>query len=76
MGAQLDKALEESGQWSRRLLAMETMFNDRETTIASALENVELLKAEWTAVSAEKFTLVAAMESEKQRHRGELNGQR
>jgi hypothetical protein len=27
-------------------------------------------------VSAEKFTLVAAMESEKQRHRGELNEQR
>jgi len=74
--AQLDKALEESGQWSRRLLAIETMFNDRETTIASALEKVELLKAELTAVSAEKFTLVAAMESEKQRHRGELNEQR
>jgi len=73
---QLDKALEESGKLTRRLLAIETMANDRETAIASASEKIEMLKTELTAVAAEKFTLVAAIESERQRHRGEINQQR
>jgi chromosome segregation ATPase len=73
---QLNKALEESGKLSKRLLTVETAFNDRETAIASASEKIESLKIELTELAAEKFTLVAMMESEKQRHRAELNQQK
>jgi chromosome segregation ATPase len=71
--AQLDKALEDSSKMTQRLLAVETAFNDRETSVASALEKAESLKAELTTESAERFKLVAAAERQKQRHRVELN---
>ena len=71
--AQLDKALEDSSKMTQRLLAVETAFNDRETSVASALEKAESLKAELTTELAERFKLVAAAERQKQRHRVELN---
>ena len=73
---QLEKAYEGSAELSRRLLVIETAFNDRETAIASASDNVKSLTAELTAASAEKFKLVAAMEGGKLRHRSELSQQK
>src|SRR5207244_9270216 len=48
----------------------------REIAITLASEKAEALNAELTAVSAERFKLVAALKSEAQRHRRELNQQK
>ena len=71
----LDKALRESGRLADRLLAMQTAFNVRESNVASALEQVELLNSELATASAERFKLVAAVQGEKRRHRSALNQQ-
>jgi chromosome segregation ATPase len=73
---QLDKAIEDSRGLARRLLAIETAFNDREIAITSTSEKVEALNAELTDVSAERFKLVATLKSESQRHRRELSQQK
>ncbi|HYC17296.1 MAG TPA: hypothetical protein VEC94_08820 [Pseudolabrys sp.] len=73
--AQLDKALRESSQLADRLLAMQTAFDVRESNVASALEQVELLNSELTTASAERFKLVAAVQGEKRRHRSALSQQ-
>ena len=65
----LDKALDDTTVVSRQLLALETMFNDRESVITSALEQSDLLKAELAAAAAEKAELTAALnEAEHLRH--------
>ncbi|HEY6023052.1 MAG TPA: hypothetical protein VIV34_02605, partial [Pseudolabrys sp.] len=74
--AQLDRAFVESNAMSQRLLAVETAFNDRETSIASALEKIEALNAELVSASAERFKLVAAAEGDKQRYRSALYQQK
>ena len=74
--AQLDSAHQESNEVSRRLLAIETSFNNRETILASALEQIESLNAELIVTSAERFKVVAATTGEKQRYRSELNQQK
>ena len=73
--AQLDKALHNSSELTQRLSAMQAAFNGRETNIASALQQVEFLNSELASVSAERFTLVAAVQSEKRRQRNALNQQ-
>jgi len=74
--AQLDRANQDSNEMSRRLLAIETSFNNRETILSSALEQIESLNAELVLTSAEKFKVVAATTGEKQRYRSELNQQK
>ena len=74
--AQLDKTLRDSCEVSRRLLSVETAFNDRETTLASALEKIDQLNSELIAASADTFKVVAATTGEKQRYRSELNQQK
>ncbi|MGA9081148.1 MAG: hypothetical protein WB390_01720 [Pseudolabrys sp.] len=73
--AQLDKALHNSSELTQRLSAMQAAFSGRETNIASALQQVEFLNSELASVSAERFTLVAAVQSEKRRQRSALNQQ-
>jgi hypothetical protein len=74
--ARLEKTLAESGDVSERLLSIETAFNDRETTLASALEKIDSLNSELIAASADTFKVVAVTTSEKQRYRSELNQQK
>ena len=73
--AQLDKALHNSSELTQRLSAMQAAFSGRETNIASALQQVEFLNSELASVSAERFKLVAAVQSEKRRQRSALNQQ-
>jgi len=58
------------------LLSVETAFNDRETTLASALEKIDSLNSELIAASADTFKVVAVTTGEKQRYRSELNQQK
>jgi chromosome segregation ATPase len=74
--AQLEKTLRDSCEVSRRLLSAETAFNDRETTLASALEKIDALNSELIAASADTFKIVAVTTGEKQRYRSELNLQK
>jgi chromosome segregation ATPase len=74
--AQLEKTLRDSCEVSRRLLSVETAFNDRETTLASALEKIDALNSELIAASADTFKIVAVTTGEKQRYRSELNLQK
>ena len=74
--ARLEKALAESRNVAERLLSAETAFNDRETTLASALEKIDSLNSELIAASADTFKVVAVTTSEKQRYRSELNQQK
>lgn len=74
--AQLDRSIEDSNEVSRRLLTIETAFNNRETILSSALEQIESLNAELVITSAERFKVVAATTGEKQRYRSELNHQK
>ena len=74
--AQLEKTLRDSCEVSRRLLSAETAFNDRETTLASALEKIDVLNSELIAASADTFKIVAVTTGEKQRYRSELNLQK
>ena len=76
MRARLEKALAESGDVAERLLSAETAFNDRETTLASALEKIDTLNSELIAASADTFKVVAITTGEKQRYRSELNQQK
>ncbi len=72
----LEMALAESSDVSQRLLSIETAFNDRETTLASAMEKIDSLNSELIAASADTFKVVAVTTSEKQRYRSELNQQK
>jgi chromosome segregation ATPase len=64
----LDKAHDEAGELSRQMLAIETMFNDREVVITSALEQADLLKAELAAATDEKAQLTAALDEANRLH--------
>ena len=61
---------------SQKLLTVETAFNDRETTLASALEKIDSLNSELIAASADTFKVVAVTTGEKQRYRSELTQQK
>jgi hypothetical protein len=60
--SKLETALDEATVMSSKMLTIETMFNDRELVITSALEQADLLKAELTSTSAENVRLSAALE--------------
>lgn len=64
----LDKAHDEAADLSRQMLAIETMFNDREMVITSALEQADLLKAELAAAADEKAQLTAALDEANRLH--------
>jgi len=74
--ARLEKALAESSDLAQRLLSVETAFNDRETSLASALEKIDTLNSELIVASADTFKIVAVTTGEKQRYRSELNQQK
>jgi chromosome segregation ATPase len=74
--ARLETALTDSNDLSQRLLSVETAFNDRETSLASALEKIDALNSELIAASADTFKIVAVTTGEKQRYRSELNQQK
>ncbi len=76
MRARLETALTDSNDLSQRLLSVETAFNDRETSLASALEKIDALNSELIAASADTFKIVAVTTGEKQRYRSELNQQK
>lgn len=65
--SKLDKAHDEAADISRQMLAIETMFNDREVVITSALEQADLLKAELAAAGDEKARLTAALDEANRR---------
>jgi chromosome segregation ATPase len=64
----LDKAHDEAADLSRQMLTIETMFNDREMVITTALEQADLLKAELSAATDEKAQLSAALDEANRRH--------
>jgi DNA repair exonuclease SbcCD ATPase subunit len=74
--SRLENALAEARDAAHRLLVVETAFNDRETTLASALEKIDSLNSELIAASADTFKVVAVTTGEKQRYRSELNQQK
>lgn len=71
--AQLDKALRDSNALTGRLLAMEAAFKVGEKNAVSALQQVNAMNSELTLASAERFKLVAALQSERKHHRNVLN---
>lgn len=64
--SKLDKALDDTATLARQMLTVETMFNDRELVVTSALEKADLLKAELAAAGEEKARLVAEIEATEQ----------
>jgi chromosome segregation ATPase len=72
----LETALADASDLSQRLLSVETAFNDRETSLASAQEKIDTLNSELIAASADTFKIVAVTTGEKQRYRSELNQQK
>jgi chromosome segregation ATPase len=73
---QLEMTLAEVRDIAQKLLFVETAFNDRETTLASALEKIDSLNSELIAASADTFKVVAVTTGEKQRYRSELSQQK
>ena len=74
--AQLDGAVEESKTLAERVLAAQAAANRREENVASSIKQIEFLNAELLAASAERFKVVAAMQSEQRRQRSALNQQK
>ena len=62
----LDKALDDAAEMSKQMLRVETMFNDRELVITSALEQTDLLKAELAAANAEIGRLTTVIDEAEQ----------
>jgi chromosome segregation ATPase len=73
---QLDGALEESKTLAARVVAAEAAANRREENVASSIKQIEFLNAELMAASAERFKLVAAMQSEQRRQRSVFSQQK
>ena len=69
---QLDKALRESAELSRRLLAAEIALNNRAIAVTSARERFEQPTAAPATALEEKIRLAAAIEDANRRHRNEL----
>jgi chromosome segregation ATPase len=67
----LDKAHDETATLSRQMLSLETMFNDREAVITSALEEADLLKAQLAAANEEVAKLTATIDEANQRRQDE-----
>ena len=67
----LDKAHDETATLSRQMLSLETMFNDREAVITSALEEADLLKAQLAAANEEIAKLTATIDEANQRRQDE-----
>ena len=67
----LDKAHDETATLSRQMLSLETMFNDREAVITSALEQADLLKAQLAAANDEIAKLTATIDEANQRRQDE-----
>jgi chromosome segregation ATPase len=65
--SQLNEAHRESKALTNRMLAMQTAFDLSKTNAASALEQIQYLKSELATAAAERFRLVAAVQSEKRR---------
>jgi len=75
--ARLNEALQDSVEFSQRLLKAETTLNDKVVEIAATQETVERLKAELAANRDGKIQVAVATEEEAyQRHRDELKRQR
>jgi chromosome segregation ATPase len=60
--SQLEKAVDDAAQLSNQMLTVDTMFNDREMIITSALEQADLLKAQLAAATAENERLAAVID--------------
>ena len=71
--ARLDATLGDLTETTNRLLAVESAFNDRETVISTAFEDVDLLNAKLQAQSVEIERQAAAFEVAEQRHGQEIN---
>ena len=67
----LDKAHDETATLSRQMRSLETMFNDREAVITSALEEADLLKAQLAAANEEIAKLTATIDEANQRRQDE-----
>lgn len=64
--SKLEKALDDTAELSKKMLTVETMFNDREMVITTSLEQAHLLKAELAAAADEKAELKSALEEAEQ----------
>ncbi len=69
----LDKALDDAADLSKQMLRVETMFNDRELVITSALEQADLLKAELAAANAEIGRLTTVNDETEQLRQDDAN---
>ena len=67
----LDDAVRDTHEQSKRLLALETDYNDRETVVASAFADIDVLKAKLATAGAEAERLIAAVEATQLRHQDE-----
>lgn len=67
----LDAAMRDTHEQSKRMLALETSYNDRETVISSAFADIDLLNAKLASAGTEAERLLAAVEATQQRHQDE-----
>ncbi len=74
--SRLDKALDDAAALAKQMLTVETMFNDRELVVTSALEKADLLKAELAAAGEEKARLIAEIEATEQLRQDDSQHQR
>lgn len=64
--SKLEKALSDTADLSNKMLTVETLFNDREMIITTALEEAHLLKAELAAAAEERSNLTRAIDEAEQ----------
>lgn len=64
--SQLEKALDDHSALAKKMLTVETMFNDREMVITMALEEAALLKAQLAVATEEKARLSEAINQAEQ----------
>lgn len=74
--SKLDKALDDTAALAKQMLTVETMFNDRELVVTSALEKADLLKAELAAAGEEKTRLIAEIQAVEQLRQDDSQRQR
>jgi chromosome segregation ATPase len=67
----LDAAVRDTHEQSKRMLALETAYSERETVVTSAFADIDILNAKLASAGTEAERLVAAVEATQQRHQDE-----
>ena len=71
MQDRLDAAVRDTHEQSKRMLALETTYSERESVVTSAFADIDILNARLAAAGTEAERLIAAVEATQQRHQDE-----